>query len=432
MINILKSLIKKTSIFKYLIKKIELKDEKVQLRLQCLADEIRMLKKVDKKDIIKVVFVCHSPSAWSSLESLYKELNERTNFEVVVIAVPFKHGTFNNDDFNDFGMANYLKRKNIHFKYGYNEDKKTWLELQHLAPDYIFFQTPYDFQFPYKYSAEYVSLFSKICYIPYYGTLIYAGKVDEGTHPLKYFKYVSYYFVSHEHEKLVISEKFRGILQPNQIINSGSPKTDYLSLTSIPENNEWTQGLNPQYARIIWTTRWVSDGTCHFFDYKDYFLDFADNNPKIDLLFRPHPLSFQNFIKTGELSKEEYNDLISRFKRTINAKIDFSEEYQNSFLTADILVSDMSSILYEFLLTGKPIIYTHRISQFNDFGKHISKGFYWVHNQHELDETLRMLLRSEDPLKSIRKKIIQDITNDYLGLASKKIIQTLEKDYNSN
>jgi len=431
MTNKMKSVIKKTRIFQYFNQIKVQREERVQASLHCLASEIQSVKTmINQKETINIIFVCHSPSAWGSMESVYMEISVDPVFHVTVIAVPFRHGTFKDNEFYDAGMAKLLEKKDIEFIYGYNKTNKEWTDLQKLSPDYIFFQTPYDSQFPFTYSAAYTSLFAKICYIPYYGTLLYKGKVDQVTHPINYFKYVSYYFVANEYEQKGMTEKFLGILKPEQIVISGSPKTDYIYNDVLINESEWKQGLKSNSTKILWTTRWVTaDGTCHFFDYKDYFLAFAAKHPEVDFLFRPHPLSFQNFLKTGELSQADYDKMILQYDQTENAKIDFSNEYQNTFLTADILVSDMSSILYEFFLTGKPIIYTHRVDEFNDFASKLAVGFYWVRNQNELNETLNMLLRGEDPLKPLREKLIKELIPVTKGGASLLIKEALSKDF---
>ena len=331
-------------------------------------------------------------------------------------------------------MAELLLKNGIDFVYGYDKHNKEWIDLQKLFPDYIFFQTPYDSQFPYIYSAAYVSLFAKICYVPYYGTLLYKGVVDKITHPVNYFKYVSFYFVPHEEEQKALVNKFLGILRQDQIVISGMPKIDYIMNDLPNKSSEWKRGLNSNVIRILWNTRWrTNEGNCHFFDYKDYFLNFTKVHPEVDFLFRPHPLSFHNFLKSGELSQAEYDDMILTYNQSPNAKIDFSNDYRNTVLTTDIFVSDMSSILYEFFMTGKPVIYTHRVDGFNDFASKLAVGFYWVRNQNELNEKLLMLLHGDDPLKPIRQKLIKELLlNSRVG-ASLLIKETLRKDFiNSN
>ena len=125
----------------------------------------------------------------------------------------------------------------------------------------------------------------------------------------------------------------------------------------------------------------------------------------MDFIFRPHPLSFENFLKTGQLSLSELDLMGSVYQKSLNMVIDKGGGYEDTFVTSDILVSDMSTILFEYFATGKPIIYTHRVDHFNEFGKKLSEGFYWVKNSSELNNTLEMLISGHDPLKVKREEI---------------------------
>ena len=432
MIKKIKSLFRNTRIFQYLRMYNVQHDDHVQESIRCLALEIHALKiSIKRNKNINVIFVCQSPSSWGSFDSAYKEMISDPTFNVTIVVAPMKHSVYGDNEYHEIGMAKLLKNKGYKFIYGYNPQSTVWVNLQQLSPDYVFFVTPYNSHVPFIYTSEYVSLFAKVCYIPYYGTLIYRGAVDSGAHPINFFKHVSFYFVTHELEKEGVLERLRGVLRPENVVTSGSPKTDYIFNHDAVQGNNWKLGINPNLTKILWCTRWVtSDGTCHFFDYRDYFLEFAELHPNVDILFRPHPLSFKNFLKTGELSQEEYEKMIMQYDNSQNAKIDNSNEYHNTFMIADFLVSDMSSILFEYFLTGKPIIYTHRKNTFNEFGAKIASGFYWVTNQDELDKTMKMLLKGEDPKKTIRQKLMKDLLLNPLGKsASKIIIETLKQDY---
>jgi hypothetical protein len=394
------------------------------------AMQTRAMLKRSIHEKINVIFVCHSPSLWGKLSPVYRALNEDPNFKVSLVAVPYKHSSFSSKEYHDDGMGDYLRHvEGVDPVIGYNKDKNKWLDLQLLEPDYVFFQTPYDSIFPPTYTSEYISAYARICYVPYYGIMIYKGSVDETTHPISFFKNVSLVFVGHQIEAKELVTRFHGIWSSNQVIMAGAPMLDYViqkrSLTNGAWNNEKVKGR----MRILWTPRWhTGEGNCHFFDYKDYFIGLAKSGASIDLLFRPHPLCFRNFLKTGELNEHEYQSMLKDYEQLPNAAIDTSGAYEDTFLSSDILVSDMSSMIAEYFITGKPIVYTHRVDTFNEFGSKLAKGFYWVKNQLELDEVLSMLRRGEDPLKSKRQAIIEEmfyIPNNGSACVIKNTLQEL-------
>ena len=114
---------------------------------------------------ITVVFVCHAPSLWGKIDSLHSRLVSNPRFDVVVVAVPYKHNRVKPGEYFDGGMCEFLKKNEVEYISGMDKETGAWLNLQNLHPDYVFFQTPYSV-FPETYSAEFVSLFAEVCYIP--------------------------------------------------------------------------------------------------------------------------------------------------------------------------------------------------------------------------------------------------------------------------
>ena len=358
---------------------------------------------------INVVFVCHSPSLWGKLSPVYRALVQDPNFEVSLVAVPYKHPNFVGAEYLDDGIGDYLRRvEGSDPIIGYDKGKNEWLDLQLLKPDYVFFQTPYDSIFPFAYTSECISMYARICYVPYYSMLIFRGVVEKTTHPVSFFKNVSIAFVGHEMEAKGLVARFSGVLFPEQVVIVGAPILDYVIQKKTLTDGSWNTKKVKGRTRILWTPRWhTAEGNCHFFDYKNYFIKRAKEDRSIDFLFRPHPLCLRNFLKTGELLKNEHESMLQEYEELPNAGIDISGDYEDTFLSSDILVSDISSMMAEYFITGKPIVYTHKVDTFNDFGSELAKGFYWVRNQTELEDVLAMLRRGEDPLSAKRQEIIE-------------------------
>jgi CDP-glycerol glycerophosphotransferase (TagB/SpsB family) len=109
--------------------------------------------------------------------------------------------------------------------------------------------------------------------------------------------------------------------------------------------------------------------------------------------------------------------------------VDTRGGYEDTFLSTDILISDISSLLWEFLATGKPIIYTHRMDHFNRLGRKISESFYWVRNESELKERLDGLLEGDDPLQSTRLQIAREIAFKPVGGSGNLIKEHLKRDF---
>lgn len=425
----LPALLKLPGFFRHLRLRIDQleRSERKFVYLQREIQKCRAVQKQQRGGRIHVVFVCHMPGAWGKLRPVYSALKSDPAFDVTVVAVPYRHPSAARNDYKDGGMSNYLRTdEGIEAVRGYDEAKGEWLDLQDLAPDYVFFQTPYD-PFPYKLTSDCVSCFARVCYVPYYGVLIYEGEVENITHPRGFFRNTSLVFVAHENERIELLKRFSE-MEASNVVTVGCPTFERIQELQTVSGRAWNLPRSPAISRILWTPRWrTSEGNCHFFDYKDYFIELARSNQDVDFLFRPHPLCLKNFAATGEFSEAEQNLMVKEYASLANAGIDTSGDYHDLFLSSDILVSDMSSMIAEYFLTGKPIVYTHRTDAFNDFGRELSSGLYWARNKAELDGVLRSLRRGDDPLKERRQELIEKLYVRPTG-GSSELIKTILKD----
>ncbi len=57
----------------------------------------------------------------------------------------------------------------------------------------------------------------------------------------------------------------------------------------------------------------------------------ADNNPNMDILLRPHPLMFKNFIGKGIMSEIEVDEFNESCLSRENIRVDLEKEYHATF-----------------------------------------------------------------------------------------------------
>lgn len=409
------------------------KNEQQDYMMGALADasfRTRALHKNSKNHPIHVLFVCHMPSLWGMFDTVYKAVCKDTKFIATVVVLPYKHDTLSEGQYKDEGGVKFLQNKGINAIQGYDEENGEWLNPISVDPDYVFFQTPYSL-FPRPWTIDTISMFSRICYLSY-GTCLFSGDVEKTVHHISLYRYTYFCFMENRVTEKFFKDNFskEKWFSNKKVVLTGHPKLDSLIGDNEIYGKARKQEIKEDLKYILWTPRWrTNEGTCHFFDYKNYFIDFCNNHSEINFVFRPHPLCLQNFLKTGELSIDELDKMESIYDKKFNMSIDREGDYVDTFLSSDILISDVSSMLLEYFVTGKPIIYSNRVDVFNDLGKQLSEGMYWVNNINELDTTLKMLLSGNDPLKSKRKKIIQDLFCIPIGGAGEQIKEYLKSDY---
>ena len=104
----------------------------------------------------------------------------------------------------------------------------------------------------------------------------------------------------------------------------------------------------------------------------------------------------------------ESNKMIRKYEESPNMTIDKNADYLPLFYSSDCLVTDLSSVVPEYLLTGKPIIYCKNKKTVNNIEGKITEGFYTVHDWNELHSTINQLINGIDPLKKTREKLITE------------------------
>lgn len=389
----------------------------------------RISRKRKNKKKINIVFVCHRPSIWGSLKTVFENCCSDENIEVIIYAIPNKkelpdRGLIHEVYYSE-GAEEYFKNFPCKVMNGYDYDTGKWLNLKQLRPDYVFFQQPYNICRPKTLKSNVVSRYAKICYV-HYGILIFSGEVERSVYPLDFFKDVSIIFSESNFHKVSLEKLLNEKKMQPSFFLTGYPRFDNLDQFKNINSEVWNFENHNKF-RLLWTPRWcTNEQTCNFFEYKDLLLDYCIQTPEIDFVFRPHPQAFVGLNATGEFPEKEANIYRNKYKQQCNTSIDTSGEYLSTFYSSDCLITDISSIIPEYFLTGKPIIYCNKSNVFNQFGSKIAKGFYWVENWAELKATLDMLRSGKDPLREKREELIKTefyIPKEGAGYLIKEIIK---------
>lgn len=368
---------------------------------------------------ISILLYCDCPSLWPSFKSLYSSLLMDSRFKVDILAVPeLLNGSFKNYDIIDF-----FDQEKIAYIKGYDTARQEYIPIDLSQYDYIFPNRPYDHLRPSQYKNEILSAKSRLCHITY-GTCIFDGKILDIVCGFQHLHVYRLLFSETPIHTKIYSEKQQqyGYTQHTKILTVGSPKFDAVkNLPCLRKKDNYCQ-------IVLYTPRWsLTDGTSSFLETYEYFFDLVAKHQNVKYIFRPHPLMESTF-KNNIWKNREWDQFVHKFEEFENAEIDLQADYMNTFSQVDVLVSDMSSLLAEFLITGKPIIYMHKQYHFNEFGENISKGFYWCCNTEELDSVLSDLRNGIDPKQEQRKTIIKDFYYFNTTSSVEEIKQILLKD----
>lgn len=382
---------------------------------------------------IRLVFLCQLPEIWNKIEPVFLEALQSKRFEVTVLVVPTKKINPENGveawDNSALAFFSKLPCKVLDSVSGDNQ----WVSLEELKPDYVFFQRPYDHYLPEIYRSSIVSKYTKICYIPY-GYLETSGMVFDICLDKNFYRFVYLFFAENPYIAKASSKRFKisHFFKLRKTLSLGYPSLDTMAaLEVMPRgNNNFID--EDEKLKIVWTPRWTVDpeiGGSNFFKYKDEFIDYSKKNQNSYVLLRPHPLAFENFVNTGLMSSQELDEYKESYEKSMNSSIDKERDYLGTFWKSDVLVSDISSILVEYFMTGKPVIYCVGTSGFNKFTSQMAQGFYWVNNWADIERILTELSQGNDPLKEKREELKLQLFGDDFGASSSKIVEALIDDF---
>lgn len=350
----------------------------------------------DSSQPVRVVFIQQNKVNWQVVKKIYEKMHNDSRFEAYIIAVPEK--------MDSDPEAAY---KNLVNLYGENAVIRTGIEgeplfdIRQLNPDYVFLPRPYDQYLPGPYQSKVISSYARICYMSY--SFEMSKQNEKDVFNGRFFRNVSVFFAESG-----LREEFEKKRYPYGH-RKGIRQTVCLGYPSLSEYS----GLKPRekdgYVNLLWTPRWNEDpalGGSSFLEFKDKIIDYVNSHDNVRLIFRPHPLLFHHFVSTGRLSQEEADRYLDQFD---GEKLIYDDKpgVQDSFSAADILVTDISSIIAPYILTGKPMIYCDTGAILNEFSVKIMSGGYHTASWQEVQDCLDQLLAGNDPNRERRNEILE-------------------------
>lgn len=381
------------------------------------------LKKVTKKansinGKITVIFLCQNTVLWNKHRIIFENMQNDDRYSVKILAVPEINSKNKNEFFEYY--KNIYSDKVIDARKG-----NGWFDLKELQPDYVFLQRPYDQYLPKEYRSKTISSYTKVCYLTYGYSLI---RILEGLCMDKlFFRNVYMYFAEN---KIYYNYNIKRFKKSH---NKGYRKTLNIGYPSLQDFvNKKSERNKSEKFNVVWTPRWSEDkevGGGNFLNFKDKILNFAKLNEKIDITFRPHPMTFKHFVSINKMTEKEVEDYIENFKVGKNLNYDDQPDFDKTFWNSDALLTDASSVIIEYLLTGKPIIYCDAGSQPDDFMLELLKVFYVVNTWEEAEKKVIELSNGIDPLKENRALKVKEMLGEDFTHISDRFLNEIYNDF---
>ena len=369
---------------------------------------------------LRVLFLIQHPEMWNSEKSLVDELLRDPAFEPILLCLP-KYSR------QKTGGA-IFSSQNAAFDFlaasGYqpvNAFDGNWVSLKAIDPDFIFVQRPYTVELPRCYSFSRLRKLARIAYIPY------SGRMTKGVHVgiefnKDFLRHFSICFADCQDSFNFVNNWVteHGLAGLKQVFEVGFPRFDLLKAPASEPAAD-----HPK-TRFLWLPRWsLADynDKSHFLDYIEPMLSYFAAHPDFELVIRPHPLMFTNFVRLGAMTEPQVQKLRDRIDALPNVSFDSEGDYLKTFRRTDVLISDVTSLLLEFFYTRKPVILCDTLRDLTQEGEQIDRTFYKAGSFNEIEAAIEQI-RAGDPIKPLREETFAVLSGDRQN-AAQNICDTL-------
>lgn len=402
-------------------------------QMKALKKNVKAIEAREKKAQINMVFVIQQPETWNSLKSVFEAAEKSDEVQPLIWCVPKK--------LPDLSVNSETVIKNEAYEYfssfgekvinAYDAQKQEWKELESYKPDYVFYARPYNAELPEIYMSKSVSRYAKVCLIPYGYTLLEDTIVEEIAYNRDFLFSTYKVFVPNESTLKMCQRKFVAVRKQKKFLYMGYPRFDMIGQETEPF--PWKMEREKTKLRIAWTPRWVdvnetANRGSNYLNYIDCFIEFMKENPDVELVIRPHPLMFDRYIEAGIMKEDEVKGLKENIKMSNNISFDPNKDYMPLFASADILISDFTSLLIEFFVTKKPIIYCDNADSFNEEARSMDAVLYHAGSWKDIERIIKKIEKNEDNIEE-RNKVLEKLQLIKEGTIGTEILEYVIEDY---
>jgi hypothetical protein len=367
----------------------------------------KLVRKVRKKDKIKIAFMIQMASSWK-YDYLFRMLLEDKRFEPIIIICPITN--YDSDTmYRELQIANdFFFSQNYPVYSTWDENSQKWIDIKkNLNPDIVFFSNPWaELSRPEYYIYNFLDTLT--CYAPYgfKSSHLYNAIFNMPFQNLLW----KIFYETEIHKRLAF--KYARNKGANGLV-TGYPGMDTLLDISYLPKEVW-KIKNKTIKRIIWAPHHTIFGKADsnvgfstFLLYSDFMFRIAEKyKNSIQISFKPHPLLRPKMYNHQDWGKEKTDLYFEKWMYLPNAQLNDSN-YIDLFLTSDGLINDGESFMVEYLYTQKPSLFLvadERVSErFNVFGKLVFDQLYKGYNESDIDSFINdVIINGKDYKKEMR------------------------------
>lgn len=302
---------------------------------------------------IKIVFMPYKYSMWDCMESIWEAGRADEKVECSVLPVPY----YDRLEEGGFGEFHYEGES---FPMEIKDFRTYRMEVE--KPDIVFIHNPYDesnrvtIVHPYFFSRRIKKYVGFLVYVPY----AISGYTY---HPENLGGFCQAPGVQCSDMVVVQSESLKQVymehgIEENKIMVLGSPKVDAI-INKCKERNIaeiWKKKRGKKKCILLNTSISTFLKSKNGVEKISNVIDEITARHKVFLIWRPHPLLQVTIATMRQSQMQGYNSLMERIAASDDIEVDLSEDALMAISYSDGLISDYSSLILQYLFTGKPIL----------------------------------------------------------------------------
>lgn len=374
---------------------------------------LRRLREMYPDRKVRVGFMVSEIAKWKG-QSVYDYMAQSSDFEPIMLVYPSRRELKCENNRMDDLLAekqDYFQKNGMNVKIIWSSRKNKALPLKDV--DILFYQQQWDI--PPAPGIEKTSRHSLSFYFPYY---VLNNFHISGDLSLKLHHQVFRYILLDDDQVKFFQSFIKARNYAGEMVGLGHPALDvfYLKKDYVATKNYVIYAPHFSFKCDNSINRDLIFSSSTFLELGRPILEFAQQHPEINWVFKPHPRLRTELTDYNAWTKEDVDDYYHEWERIGTACYD--SHYQELFLVSKAMITDSCSFLTEYGCTGKPLI-----RLIPDMGKDMPRpnpaleklydSYYKVFGEEELYKTLQMVvLEDKDPMKPER---IENLKSTHLA-----------------
>ena len=302
----------------------------------------KVLKKLKNKTVLKVVFYVYDSCKWKC-QAVYEQMALNPKFEPLIVVTKNAACNLDNPSYQTkeeiLETFNFFKSKGMNVELGYDFTKNKHIPFEKFNPDIIIYQHPWYVET--SQGPVVCSKFALTCYIPY----DIPTTTLETEYNLRFYQYVENFYVFNQQLKDFYAPKMFN--KGRNLKAVGSPSIELIK----EQKNE------KKY--VIYAPHWTINhkNTIAYSTFKEngkFILEYAKKHSEYNWVFKPHPMLKKAILDNNFMNTKEVEKYYSDWDKI--GKVSYDGDYYDLFNDSKLMITDCSTFLIEYLVTGNPLI----------------------------------------------------------------------------